>query len=568
MPEKQTHEVEFLLFAPYNEEVTLIGDWNDWQPIPMQKDERGHWRVSVPLADGTYQYKFMVKSLSYFMRGQMTAVFDPYAQHVTLDADENSLITIENGQRILTHYQWQHDEKPLPGNHELVIYELHVGDFSGGPGDEEAEDRRKGRFVDVIDKMDYLADLGINAIELMPVKEFPGERSWGYNLRSLFAVENSYGTLDDLCRLVDEAHGRGIRIIIDGVYNHSDSEAPFTKIDYAYWYYEENPDPPHVQWGPKFNFYHHDTNLDVWPARQYVVDSIMFWVDTFHIDGIRFDATAIINNYEFLGWLQAQIYQKIGGIKPFITIAEHVPQDPSITGADGPMDAAWHESFMHQVMSTVLGIPENGREPYSIDGLMNVMDPRQNGFDSAEDVVNYLNNHDQDRVIWQLGEKAGLLGEPAFRRNKLGAALLLTSPGKPMLWMGEEFAESAPKTIDYQPLDWALLANETNNDLRNRYRGLIHLRRHTPAFHGDSIELIMRDDERGIFAFKRWNDQGNVAVIVVNLHDKFAGEFVISNAGLEDGHWHEYLYDYDTGVQDGVLRDSLAESEVKIFLKV
>ncbi len=568
MSAEQTHEVEFSLFAPYNEEVALIGSWNDWQPTPMQKDERGHWRATVPLADGTYEYKFLVKSLSYFMPGQTAAVFDPYATQITLDADENSLITLKDGQRVITTYQWQHDDKPLPDNHELVIYELHVGDFSGGLGDEPREGKRKGRFIDVIEKMDYLADLGINAIELMPVKEFPGERSWGYNLRSLFAVENSYGTLDDLCRLIDEAHGRGIRVIVDGVYNHSESEAPFTKIDFAYWYHQENPDPPQMQWGPKFNYYHHDTNLDVWPARQYVLDSIMFWIDIFHIDGIRFDATAAINNYEFLGWLQTQIYQKIGSIKPFITIAEHSPQDPTITGVDGPLDAAWHEHFMHQAMATVLGQARDGREPYSIDGLMSVMDARLDGFGSAEDVVNYLNNHDQDRILWQLGEHAKCFGDAAFRRNKLGAALLLTSPGKPMLWMGEEFGESAPKTTDYQPLDWALLANDRNNDLRNYYKGLIHLRKHTPAFHGDHIELIMRDDERGIFAFKRWNDEGNVAVIAANLHDRYAGEFTVANAGLEDGTWHEYLDNYDNHVQGGALRDTLAESEVKVFIKV
>ncbi len=559
--------IEFSLFAPYNEQVSLIGDWNNWEAVPMQKDDRGYWRVSVPLDDGNYQYKFMVKSLSYFMSGETVAVFDPYAQHITLDADENSTLIVKNGARKVASYDWQHDDKPLPQNEDLIIYELHVGDFSGGPGDEPGGKKRKGRFVDVIDKLDYLAELGINAIELMPCKEFPGERSWGYNVRSLFAIENSYGTPEDLCRLVDEAHGHGIRIIMDAVYNHSDSDAPLTKIDFEYWYYKDDPNPPELRWGPRFDYQHYDENLDVWPARQYVNDSVMFWIDTFHIDGIRFDATAAINNYDFLHWLSDQIAQKINGIKPFYTIAEQVPQDPTITGTNGPLDAAWHEHYMQQVMATVLGKSNLGREPYDLDGLMNVIDPTRDGFGGAFNVVNYLNNHDQDRLMWQLGDKAQTFDEAAFRRNKLGAALLLTSPGVPMLWMGEEFAESAPKTIEYQPLDWALLQNQSNSDLKNYYAGLIYLRKTTQALQGDSIEFILEDAERGLFGFKRWDNGGGVVVIVANLYDRYAGDFTIANNGLEDGTWHEYTDNYDTQVNGGVLRDSLAESAVKIFIK-
>lgn len=558
MPPESNSGIEFKLFAPYNEDVALIGSWNNWQPTPMQKDDKGWWRVSVPLADGEYEYKFTLKSKSYFMLDQPVAVADPYGTQVTLDSDENSIARIKNGQRIITEYQWKHDDKPLPGNNSLVIYEMHVGDFSGGPGDEPGKNRRKGRFVDVLEKLDYLAALGVNAIEMMPTQEFPGERSWGYNLRSLFAVENSYGTPDELAQLIDELHARGMRFIMDVVFNHSESEAPLTKINFEYWYFKDDPNPPHLRWGPKFNYDHRDANLDVWPARQYVLDSVMFWIDTFHVDGFRFDSTQAINSYEFLGWLQDQIFLKIGGLKPFYTIAEHIPQDPTVTGADGPLDAAWHENYYNTLVDTVCG-------DLNIDRLVNVLDPRKDGFGGAFNVVNYLNNHDHDRIMWTLGERSKLFDAPAFRRNKMGVALLLTSPGIPMLWMGEEFAESAPKTVEYQPIDWALLQNQSNGDLMRYYSGLIHLRKNHPALHGDSFEVVMRDDVRCIFAFKRWDEAGGVVIVAVNLQDKFAGEFTVG--GLEDGTWHEYVYNYDTGVQGGVLRDSLAESEVKVYIK-
>jgi len=258
--------IELALFAPYNEVVELIGDFSGWKPLAMSRGDDGWWRVSVELSDGDHLYKFRVKSLSYFAMGETLDVFDPYALHVTNDEHENSIVRVKDGQRVWTEYVWRHDDVPLPQNEELVIYELFVGDF-GGTND------RRGVFTDVIARLDSLQDLGINCIELMPVKFFPGQ-GWGYNLRSLFAVASVYGSADELCQLVDECHARGIRVVIDGVYNHADSESPLAKIAYGYWYYEQNPDQPEMQWGPKFNYGHFDENLGIFPARKYVIESI------------------------------------------------------------------------------------------------------------------------------------------------------------------------------------------------------------------------------------------------------------------------------------------------------
>jgi 1,4-alpha-glucan branching enzyme len=563
-----TANIEFKLFAPYNEEVALVGTWNNWQPLPMTQDTKGVWHIVVPLSDGGYQYKFRVKSKSYFLLEQQVEVSDPCGYQITLDDKENSILLVRDGKRVITPYTWKHDNIALPNNDSLVIYEMHVGDFSGGPGDEsKPTQRKKGRFLDVIAKLDYLSSLGINAIEMMPCQEFPGERSWGYNPRSLFAIENSYGTPDDLCHLIDECHARGMRFIMDAVYNHSDSEAPLTKINYEYWYYKNNPDPDYMQWGPKFDYNHFDERLGIWPARQYVLDSLLFWIDTFHIDGVRLDATAAINNFEFLGQLHAAAFNKLGGIKPFYMIAENIPQNPAIAGPKGPVDAAWHENFGFQIRTTILGIDYEGRQPYNLDALINVLDPRCEGFGGAINVVNYIDNHDQDRILWQLGEHAKTFDAAAFRRNKLGIALLLTAPGVPMIWMGQEFGESAPKTIDYQPIDWALLQNPTNADLMHYYSGLINLRKETSALQGNTFEVILKEADRHLLGFKRWNAKGNLVVVVANLQDKFAGEFTLGNCGLEDGDWHEYIYNYDVHIQNGNLKDSLAESEVKIFIK-
>ncbi len=562
MPDK--NGVEFSLFAPYNEEVALVGSWNRWQRIPMQRDEKGWWHTSVPLANGEYEYRFAVKSKSYFMVDEWVEVGDPRAASLTMKTNESACLTVKDNHRAITSYRWKHDDVPLPPNDALVIYELHVGDFSGGPGDDQ--DRKpKGRFENVVEKLDYLTKLGINAIELMPVNEFPGERSWGYNPRSIFAVENNYGTPDDFCRLVDECHGRGIRVIIDGVYNHSEEKSPLAMIDYTYWYYRDNPDEPAQRFGPKFDFEHFDENLKVWPARQHVRDAILFWIDTFHIDGVRFDATYLIRHHEFLSWLHSEIFQHIH-LKPFYTIAENIPQDPSVAGPNGPLDSEWHESYSQQIVATTLGVGRDGRDPFNIEALLHVIDPRNDGFSGAFNVVNYIDNHDHDRILWLLGEAAKTFDEAAFRRVKMGSALLFTSPGVPMIWMGQEFGESAPKTLGWQRLDWSLLQNQRNADLERYYSGLIFLRKTTHALQGNTFECIWQANDRCIFAYKRWDDAGGEVVVVANLKDSYAGEVRVGN-WPGDGKWHEFINNYDVEIHGGELVDKLAESEVKIYLK-
>ncbi len=558
-----TQNTTFELFAPYNKSVDLIGDWDQWKPIPMIKDDKGIWRVEVPLPDGEYQYKFELISKSPFVLDQKVTIADPRAMRFTLDSHENSVIKVKKGVPVIHTYKWKHDDVPLVPNEQLVIYELHVGDFRGGMGDDQ---KKPGKFTDVIEKLDYLADLGITAIELMPVNEFPGDHSWGYALHSIYAVENSYGTPEELCKLVDEAHARGIRVIHDAVYNHMQSEAPLTRIDYDYWFYEHNPDEASLNFGPKFNYEFHDDNLDIWPAREYVINALRLWVEQFHIDGIRFDCTRAIKYYDLLQWFNNEAHSRVG-FKPFYTIAEHVPQDPTIAGVEGPVDAAWHDNFYRQMSATAIGTNKDGREPYNTSEVLRLLDSRKDGFSSGYNTIQYLNNHDEQRVMYQLGAMANTFDDAAFRRAKLGASLLLTAPGIPMLWMGEEFGQPTPKTLEPQPLQWGLLENDRNKGLFQHYSHLIKLRKENPALYSDNFEPVLDLPGRGIIGFKRWNDAGDVVVVVANLQPVYAGEFEIKDAGLEDGLWHEMIYDYDNMILNGDLKDTLAESEVKIYIK-
>ncbi|HEY9906109.1 MAG TPA: alpha-amylase family glycosyl hydrolase [Thermosynechococcaceae cyanobacterium] len=546
--------IEFNLFAPYNKAVSLMGSFSDWQEVPMEKGKDGYFRVSVDLEDGAYDYKFKVQSKSWFFEpDQWVEVTDPYATDVDgQSSSENAIVRVKDGKRIVDTYVWQHDETPLPADHELVIYELHVADFSGGEDDPKA----RGKYKHVIEKLDYLSELGINAIELMPVKEYPGDYSWGYNPRHFFAPESSYGTTEGLKQLIDECHGRGIRVIMDGIYNHSEASAPLTQIDHDYWYHHEPRDPDN-NWGPEFNYEHYDENLDTYPARRFVGDTVRYWVQEYHLDGIRYDAARQIANYDFMHWIVNEAKQA-ASMKPFYNIAEHIPESPSITNVDGPMDGCWHDSFYHCLLEHITG------DTFDLERLKDAIDAKRQGFMGATNVVNYLSNHDHNRVFAELGDR-GILGAEAFRRLKLGAAILMTAMGVPLIWMGEEFGEFKHKTQDQSKIDWTLLSSDENKGLREYYKGLINLRKQNHALYTENVTFIHENAEAKVLAYTRWNDSGSRVVVVANFSENFLGGYTIDGFP-ENGTWHEWTADYDTEAGDHKLMTDLGPYEAKVFV--
>lgn len=545
--------IRFELFAPYNTEASLIGDFSDWEALPMDKDDSGIFSTEVDLADGDYNYKFRLRSKSWFLEEDTWVdIVDPYASKVIDDENQTGVVHIREGKRHLDDFEWQHDDKPLPPDHQLVIYEMHVGDFSGGDGDAYS----RGQFKDVTAKLDYLTDLGVNALEIMPVEEYPGEHSWGYNPRHFFALESSYGPSEDLKELVDECHARGIRILKDGVYNHSESSSPLTQIDHDYWYHHE-PEDPDNNWGPEFDYEHYDENLDTYPARKFIGDVIRYWVSEYHIDGIRFDAAAQVGNYDFMGWV-VQEAKKTAGSKPFYAIAEHIPETPEIVGQGRPMDACWHDSFYFTLKSLMAG------EQVDFERLKDAIDGQRQGFPGSTNLVNYLSNHDHNHVFADLGDK-GILGAEAFKRAWLGAAILMTSIGVPLIWMGQEFGEYGYKTTEKNKLEWALLGNEENKALRELYKGLIRLRKENSSLHGTDINFFHENRDLGVLAYVRWNGEGSRVAIIINTSGNYLKDYLVPSFPA-DGVWHEWTNDYDLNVEGGNLVTDLAEYEAKVFV--
>ncbi|WP_341528882.1 alpha-amylase family glycosyl hydrolase [Nostoc sp. UHCC 0302] len=554
---ENTNLIEFNLFAPRNQGAALIGSFSPNKEIPMQKCEDGYFRTQIELQDGVYQYKFRVQTKSpNFAPDEWIDVIDPYATDVN-ETEKFGIVRVKDGQRIVDTYVWQHDDNLLPNNEELIIYEMHVADFTG----DEADPEKRGKYLGVINKLDYLCELGINAIELMPVNEYPGNYSWGYKVRHFFATESSYGSTSDLKQLIDECHARGIRVIMDGIYNHTDEECPLMLIDRNYWYYKHMhyPEDPSNYWGPEFNYDNYDEKLDVKPAWKYVGDVVQFWIKEYHIDGIRFDAVRQLANFEFLDWL-AQQGKIHGSHKQFYNIAEHIPDTSTVVKPDGPLDGCWHESFRYFVIPNITG-------EFNLEQLKEVLDPRKQGYATATNVINYLSTHDRERTLRELGDR-GIFDTPAFERAKLAAVLLFTAMGIPMLWMGQEFGEYQKKSEDVtkpQKINWSLLTSEQNQDLFEYYQKLIALRKQNLALQSDNIEFFHENAEAQVLAYVRWHDLGFRVIVVTNFSDHNLTGYHIPDFPTAES-WRDWFTNQEVEIGEDSLVADLPAYTAKIFV--
>lgn len=230
-------------------------------------------------------------------------------------------------------------------------------------------------------------------------------------------------------------------------------------------------------------------------------------------------------NFEFLTWL-AQQAQETAASKPFFNIAEHIPDTSTVVKPDGPLDACWHESFHYLLVPHITG------EQFDLEQLKPTLDPKQQGYATATNVINYIATHDRQRLMRELGDR-GIFDEDAFRRAKLAAIILMTTVGIPMLWMGEEFGEYQRKSEDVtQPkrINWSLLNNGQNQDLLAHYKKLIALRKDTPALQSDNIEFFHENPAARILAYVRRNDQGSRVAVIINFSANNLSYYQIPNS--------------------------------------
>ncbi|CAF0982573.1 unnamed protein product [Rotaria sordida] len=428
--------------------------------------ENGTFRCSIDIPDGEHEYKYRVRRTD---GDNWTDVIDPYVKKY--DPTRNTgLINIKNGKQQMDEFIWKYDDTKLPDNKNLIIYEMYVADFSDN-----------GQFSGIIGKLDYLSDLGINAIELMPIQESMGlAHDWGYSTRHFFALKPTYGTSTDLKQFVDECHRRGIRVFLDGVFNHTAGDCPLAVIDHDYWYYKDkhHPEDP-FYWGPEFNFEYYDEKQNMKPACKYINDVVCYWIGEFHLDGIRFDAAKQMDNYDILHELDSA-GRSARSSQPFYSQAEYVPETPTIVKANGgPVDACWSSSF-HGIVAEVLANPSN----FNLDQVKYMI--------SASSVINYLSCHDNERLLFLLGKNGNIFDNEAFRRMRLAAVLLITSVGVPLIPQGDEYGEARELGTDDPnkkklPMQWDLLNNQRNRSLFDTFKRLLELL--NPTYDSGSLGL-------------------------------------------------------------------------------
>jgi len=330
---------------------------------------------------------------------------------------------------------------------DLVIYELHVGAFTPA-----------GTFEAIIPRLAALADLGVTAIELMPIAEFPGSRNWGYDGVHLFAPQSTYGGPRGLRRLVDACHARGLAVLLDVVYNHFGPEGNYLP-EYGPYTSERH----RTAWGPGVNF---DGEGSA-GVRRHVVENVRYWVREFHVDGFRLDAAHAIADespVHILAEIAAVAHEegmRVG--RPIHVIAESHDNDrrlvlPTAHGGLG-LDAVWSDDFHHALHRRLTGEPlgyyadfEESRwlvraitEGFAFQGERSAYWRRRRGTPSgdlgAERFVIAVQNHDQIGNRPR-GERLAVLLHPAAVR--LAVALLCVAPAIPLLFMGEEYGETAP----------------------------------------------------------------------------------------------------------------------------
>lgn len=328
-----------------------------------------------------------------------------------------------------------------------ILYELHVGAFTA-----------EGTFDGVISRLDYLCELGITAIELMPVAQFPGDRNWGYDGTCLFAPQNSYGGPDGLKRLVDACHARGVAVVLDVVYNHLGPEGNYLHAFGPYF-----TDRYRTPWGDAVNFDGPDSD----EVRHYFISNARYWITEFHVDALRLDAVHGIYDFSALHILQEltrSVHLQGAALGRRVhVIAESDLNDvriisPPEAGGYG-IDAQWNDDFHHALRTLLTGekagyyadfgafsdLVKSFNEGFVLSGGYSSFRRRRHGSSSANippgQLVVCSQNHDQvgNRMH---GER---LGEHlTLQQKKLAAATVLLSPYLPLLFMGEEYGEAAP----------------------------------------------------------------------------------------------------------------------------
>lgn len=530
------NDIVITLYAPAKEYVTLKGSWNQEITAGEMMKLSGDtlWWYQATLPDGDYTYQFNIEGIKDIADPWSKDVYwkDPsgiYESGYYGDAKTNFSIGEDP-------FEWTDQTFNIPEMRNVIVYELHVDDFAG-------YNDEFGTYQEVIAKIEagYFNDLGVTALEFMPLNEFEGSYSWGYNPTFYMAPETTYGTPEELKQLVNTAHQYGLAVLMDVVFNHLWGSAPLFQLyqpldnynyedhDYQNCPYFHNQES---QWGYKLQHWSPRT-------RKHIDDVLMTWVQDYHFDGFRFDVTPGI------GWDPSGNYgsthygNMLNAYNPdLIIIAE---EDNSYQINNTGFDAGWDYSYYHMIKANLMQFTDGGHSWGDMVDLGNHIRAGNQGYNTYTGPLVYVESHDESRIMYEAIHYQGMSEETAVKKSKLGAVTLFTSQGTPMIYHGQEFGQNGTSQsgggIQPQPLQWFRLNSDEGADLFDTYQSLIALRQNYEVLR--SWDLDVRYQSNGNKCIVYWRVSGDEEVIV-------AANFNSSDRTIDiefphNGTWYNYL---------------------------
>lgn len=509
--------VTFCLCAPMKQSVMLLGSWNDFSvaenDLMYRQDYEGNsyfWK-NVDGLDSTTPY------LYYFIVDTQTRVGDPYARLVLDEQNDNYItdvvypdmpkyphdkvsgVALSVFQENINDYDWQVTDFKTPAKDDLIIYELLLRDFTGTDGKALGNGTVRG----AMEKIPYLKDLGINAVELLPINEFNGNNSWGYNPNFYFAPDKAYGTPDDYKEFIDKCHAEGIAVILDMVFNQTDWQHPWYRL------YPVGSNPFYNASAPHAYSVLNDWNQGNPLVRQQWKDVVRYWIEEYNVDGYRFDLVkglgdndsyanngdAATNAYNASRVANMrEIQEAMLEVKPdAIFINENLAQakEENEMAAFGQLNWA---NINNEGCQYAMGYSTGS-------GLARMYAPDDSR--TWGSTVSYLESHDEQRLAY----KQLQWGQPEVKNDKQVAmnrlascaAQMILSPGSHMIWQFSEMGNSqntknndGGNNVDPKIVSWYLLQETPNFQLQENYRQLIHIRRNNPEMFSEEATFTSR----------------------------------------------------------------------------
>lgn len=581
------NEVTLVLQAPYKKNVYVIGDFNNWAystAYQMKQDGEYFWLTLNGLEKGK-EYGFQ-----YVVDGNIV-VADPYADKL-LDPWNDSYISSETYPNLKayptgfttgivsvlqtgqTPYQWTATNYNRPDKQQLMVYEMHLRDFTA-----------EHTFAAAQQKITYLKALGVNAVELMPVNEFEGNSSWGYNPSFYFAPDKYYGPKNTMKAFVDACHAQGITVIMDLVLNHSYGQSPFYLLYRDAdgrpsannpWYNQTSNIPnSSLQWGYDFN--HNSTYTRT------LVDSIAsYWMSEFKIDGFRYDFTKGFSNTAQDTWANLYDKERINNLERLSSeiwkrnpqayvIMEHLTSGTTEEAELGAYGILLWRNMNNAYCESAMGWPDKS----NFSGLYTASSSMPSG-----SLMGYMESHDEERTsfkAWKWG-RTDIIGAASSVNNSISpsgdynlsnrmnqlatnAAFFFTVPGPKMIWEfgelgydfsinnnsdGSKYDDSGAYRTDPKPLHWDYYDVAARKNLYDTYARLLDLRNSYPTLFTANANFSWK-----VNGNNDWNNgrfitltSGNLALVVV-------GNFTASDASLSTtfpkaGDWYSFNEESDT----------------------